>query len=107
MPLFDYDLEALYACAASGWSMSRDEHSLTLRFSRGGLWDSTCDAVVLQTYPLSETDRIVIAYTRKYGKLRGVAHGAKRIRSSFSGRLEPFYWIELCGHEKENQELIK
>jgi DNA repair protein RecO (recombination protein O) len=65
------------------------------------------DAVVLQTYPLSETDRIVIAYTRKYGKLRGVARGARRIRSPFSGRLEPFHWIEFCGHEKENQELIK
>ena len=65
------------------------------------------DAVVLQTYPLSETDRIVVAYTRKYGKLRGVARGARRMRSPFSGRLEPFHWIEFCGYEKENQELIK
>ncbi len=65
------------------------------------------DAVVLQTYPLSETDRIVVAYTRKYGKLRGVARGARRMRSPFLGRLEPFHWIEFCGYEKENQELIK
>lgn len=65
------------------------------------------DAVVLQTYPLSETDRIVILYSRGYGKLRGVARGARRIRSSFSGRLEPFHWIEFFGYEKENQELVR
>src|SRR5262249_4965831 len=65
------------------------------------------EAVVLQTYPLSETDRIVVLYSRGYGKLRGVARGARRIKSSFSGRLEPFHWIEFSGYEKENAELVR
>jgi DNA repair protein RecO (recombination protein O) len=65
------------------------------------------DAVVLQTYPLSETDRIVVLYSRGHGKLRGVAPGARKIKSSFSGRLEPFHWIEFSGYERENQELVR
>jgi len=65
------------------------------------------DAVVLQTYPLSETDKIVTLYARKQGRLRGVARGARRMSSIFSGRLEPFHWIEFCGYERENQELIR
>lgn len=65
------------------------------------------EAVVIKTYPLAEADKIVVAYTRKYGKLRGVARGARRMRSRFSGRLEPFSWIEISAFEKENQELVQ
>jgi len=65
------------------------------------------DAVVLRTFPLSETDRIVVVYTRKYGRIRGVARGAKRARSHFSGRLEPFHWVEFHGYERETQELVR
>ena len=65
------------------------------------------DAVVIKTYPLGEADKIVVAYTRKYGKVRGVASGARRMRSRFLGRLEPFSWIEISAFEKENQELIR
>jgi DNA repair protein RecO (recombination protein O) len=65
------------------------------------------DAVVLRTFPLSETDRIVVVYTRKYGRVRGVARGARRTRSRFSGRLELFHWVEFHGYERETQELVK
>jgi DNA repair protein RecO (recombination protein O) len=64
------------------------------------------EAIILQTYPLKETDKVVVAYTRKYGKMRGVARGSRRIRSRFSGRLEPLSWVELVAFERRHQELV-
>ena len=64
------------------------------------------EAIILRTYPLRETDKIVVAYTRNYGKVRGVARGSRRIRSRFSGRLEPLSWVELVAFEGRNQELV-
>lgn len=65
------------------------------------------EAVVIKTYPLAEADKIVVAYTRKYGKLRGVARGARRLRSRFAGRLELFSWIGISAFERENQDLVQ
>jgi len=65
------------------------------------------EAVILRSYPIKETDKIVVAYTRQYGKVRGVAKGSRRIRSRFSGRLEPLSWVELVAYEKESQELVR
>ena len=64
------------------------------------------EAIILRTYPLRETDKLVVAFTRKYGKVRGVARGSRRIRSRFSGRLEPLSWVELIAFERRNQELV-
>ena len=64
------------------------------------------EAIILRTYPFRETDRIVVAYTRKYGKVRGVARGSRRTRSRFSGRLEPLSWVELVAFEGRSQELV-
>lgn len=64
------------------------------------------EAIILRTYPLRETDKLVVAYTREYGKVRGVARGSRRIRSRFSGRLEPLSWVELVAFERRNQELV-
>ena len=64
------------------------------------------EAIILRTYPLRETDKLVVAYTRKYGKVRGVARGSRRIRSRFSGRLEPLSWVEWVAFERRNQELV-
>ncbi|HVN82783.1 MAG TPA: DNA repair protein RecO [Terriglobia bacterium] len=76
------------------------------------LWRSvmvlcSSEAVVLRTYDLGNADKIVVAFTRGYGKLRGVAQGARRLKSPFSGRLERFHWVEMTFLEKEGQELVK
>src|SRR3954447_20447421 len=49
----------------------------------------TTDALILRTYKLGEVDRIVVFLTRDRGKKRGVAQGARRVRSRFMGALEP------------------
>ena len=66
----------------------------------------TADALVLLTYKLGEADRIVVFLTRDRGKKRGVAKGARRPRSRFTGALEPLTEVSVAYFEKERRELV-
>ena len=66
----------------------------------------TADALVLRTYKLGEADRIVVFLTRDRGKKRGVAKGARRQRSRFSGALEPLTEVKVAYFESERRELV-
>jgi DNA repair protein RecO (recombination protein O) len=66
----------------------------------------TADALVLRTYKLGEADRIVVFLTRDRGKKRGVAKGARRPRSRFTGALEPLTEVTVAYFEKERRELV-
>jgi DNA repair protein RecO (recombination protein O) len=64
------------------------------------------EAIVLRTYNLAEADRIAVCLTRSAGLVRAVAKGARRMRSRFGAALEPYSFINLVFHEKENRELV-
>lgn len=64
------------------------------------------DALILRTYKLAEADRIVVFLTRDRGKKRGVAKGARRPRSRFTGALEPLTEVKVAYFEKEGRELV-
>ncbi len=64
------------------------------------------DGFILGTHALRETDRIVSFLTRDAGKKRGVARGARRSKSSFSGALEPMTEARVVYYEKEGRELV-
>src|SRR5215212_1950278 len=66
----------------------------------------TAEALVLRTYKLGETDRIVVFLTRDRGKKRGVAKGARRQRSAFAGALEPLTEVRVAYFESERRELV-
>ena len=66
----------------------------------------TADALVLRTYKLGKADRIVVFLTRDRGKKRGVAKGARRPRSRFTGALEPLTEARVAYFEKERRELV-
>lgn len=63
-------------------------------------------ALVLRTYPLGESDRIVVFLTRDRGKKRGVAKGARRSRRRFGGSLEPLTRVRVEYVERESRELV-
>ncbi|HEX7317830.1 MAG TPA: DNA repair protein RecO [Pyrinomonadaceae bacterium] len=63
-------------------------------------------AIVLQTYKLADADKIVLCMTEKSGLVRGVARGARRLKSKFGASLEPFTLIHLTFFEKETRELV-
>ena len=66
----------------------------------------TADALILRTYKLAESDRIVVFLTRDRGKKRGVAKGARRPKSKFVGALEPLTHARVAYFEKERRELV-
>ena len=66
----------------------------------------TTEAIVLRSYNLAEADRIVLCFTRIAGLIRGVAKGARRMKSRFGAALEPFTIVRLEFREKENRELV-
>ncbi len=66
----------------------------------------TTEAIVLRSYNLAEADRIVLCFTRSAGLIRGVAKGARRMKSRFGAALEPFTVVRLEFREKENRELV-
>ncbi len=66
----------------------------------------TTDAIVLRSYNLAESDRIVVFLTRSSGLVRAVAKGARRMKSRFGAALEPFTLIKLSFHERENRDLV-
>jgi DNA repair protein RecO (recombination protein O) len=63
------------------------------------------DAIVIGGHNLAEADRIVPFYTRRFGKVRLVAEGARRIRSRFGGSLELFTSGRLVFFEREGRTL--
>ena len=63
-------------------------------------------AIVLQTSKLADADKIAVCMTEKAGLVRGVARGARRLKSKFGAGLEPFTLIRLTYFEKESRELV-
>lgn len=64
------------------------------------------EAFVLRTFSLKEADKICVFFTRAAGKIRGVAHGARRLKSKYGASLEPFTEVELTYFQQENRELV-
>ncbi len=53
------------------------------------------EAIVLRRLDYGEADRIVTFCTAGYGKVRGIAKGARRSRKRFANALEPFCLSQL------------
>lgn len=64
------------------------------------------ESLILKSYPLAEADKIIVCLTQTEGLVRGVAKGAKRLKSRFGGGLEPFTIIDLTFYQKEERELV-
>ena len=63
------------------------------------------EAIVIRHYPLSESSRIVVFFTREYGKLRAVADGIKKTKSQMAGALEPFNHVKAVCWFREGNDL--
>ena len=62
--------------------------------------------VVLRTYKLGESDRIIVLLTEHHGKVRAVAKGVRKTKSKFGGRLEPMSHIQLLLHEGRDLDIV-
>ncbi len=64
-------------------------------------------AVVVGSFPLGESDRVVTFFSREFGKIRGVARAARRMKSRFTGALELLTLGELVFFETGRSELVR
>jgi DNA repair protein RecO (recombination protein O) len=64
------------------------------------------EAFVLRTYSLAEAHKICVFLTRDFGKVRGVAHGARKMKSRFGSALELFTQVALTFYRKEARDLV-
>ncbi len=67
----------------------------------------TTPAIVLASMKLGEADKLVTFFTEKKGKVKGVAAGARRMKSRFGAALEPFSQINLILFEKGGEKLSR
>lgn len=63
------------------------------------------DAVVLRSMRYRDTSRIVTFYTRAFGKVSGIAKGARASKSKFGASLEPMTEVSLILYKKEHRDL--
>jgi DNA repair protein RecO (recombination protein O) len=63
------------------------------------------EAVVLRSIRFGEADRILHLFTLERGRIGAIAKGARRTRSRFGARLEPFSHVELLLHEGRGELL--
>lgn len=57
------------------------------------------EAIVLRSIRYGEADRILHLYSKTQGRLGAIAKGARKPKSRFGGRLEPFFRLDLVMHE--------
>ncbi len=57
------------------------------------------EAIVLRSIRYGEADRILHLYSKTQGRFGAIAKGARKPKSRFGGRLEPFFRLDLILHE--------
>ncbi len=62
--------------------------------------------VVLRTYKLRESDRIVVFHTAENGKVRAVAKGVRKTKSRFGARLEPMSHVRLLLYRGRELDIV-
>jgi len=65
------------------------------------------DALVLRTYKLGETSKVVVLLTRERGKLRAVAKGARGGRPRYQSALEPLSEVRVTVHGRQGADLFR
>jgi DNA repair protein RecO (recombination protein O) len=63
------------------------------------------EAIVLRSIRYGEADRILHLYSTVRGRVNAIAKGARRPKSRFGGRLEPFFRLDLLLHEGRSELL--
>ncbi|MBI5971049.1 MAG: DNA repair protein RecO [Deltaproteobacteria bacterium] len=64
-------------------------------------------ALILDSFDYGESDRIITFYTSGFGKLKGIAKGARRSRRRFVGKLDILTEIKLIFFHNEKSDLAR
>lgn len=65
------------------------------------------DALVLRTYKVGETSKVVVLLTRERGKVRAVAKGARSGRPRYQSALEPLSEVRVGLYGRQGADLLR
>ena len=65
------------------------------------------EAIILQTFPARERDKLVVFLTPDHGKKKGWAYGARSLKSRFGAALEPLAKVKIGFIERESEEVVR
>ncbi len=61
--------------------------------------------VVLRDYELADQDKIIELFSQKYGKLKVVAKGARRLKSRFAPTVQPISYVDILAYRSKKGDL--
>lgn len=65
------------------------------------------DAIVIRSLHYGESDKIITIFTRDFGKIKGIAKGARRSRKRFQNALGLFSHLRLIFFDREGMGLMR
>src|SRR5438445_4677948 len=65
------------------------------------------EAIILNTFPARERDKLVVFLTPDHGKRKGWAYGARSLKSRFGAALEPLAKVKIGFVEREAEEVVR
>jgi len=65
------------------------------------------EAIVLNSLKLGEADKLVTFYSHKFGKIKAVAKGARKLKNKYGSSLEPFTYGRLVIYDKNSRVLYR
>src|SRR5260221_14392220 len=66
----------------------------------------TAESIVLKRRNVGEADRILTIFTKRFGKMRVIAKGVRRITSRRAGHIEVFSHVVLTLHAYKNMDIV-
>lgn len=66
----------------------------------------TTDAINLKSYNLSESDKIVVMYSKEKGLIKGVAKGVKKVKSKLGAGMDSLVANKLMLYKGKNMDTI-
>ncbi|HRZ87518.1 MAG TPA: DNA repair protein RecO [bacterium] len=65
------------------------------------------EGIVLKTYDYSDTSKIAVVFTKRFGKVKVIAKGARNQRSKMSAIVEPGSLVKMVFYMKPERELFQ
>lgn len=69
--------------------------------------DYQCTAIILRTYRLNESDKILHLYSKEHGPIQCIAKGAYRVNSKFSAKTQVLNCLDLLLAGGRNLDIVK
>ncbi|MCK8815936.1 DNA repair protein RecO [Natroniella sulfidigena] len=63
----------------------------------------TTDAIVLRDYELGEADKIVLLFSKTKGKIKVVANGARKTKSTLAAGMQPFIYNQIIAYQGKSE----